>query len=97
MLSIAAQQIGPIANVLREWDPEADITQMGSWGMLYLVCGGFAGGSLNWKATIFELIPSGVAAFRKWLSAEAGNPPEIDLAIRFKDPPCIRSSTDTTT
>lgn len=82
MLFLARQEIDPIAPVLREVDPGADTSQMGSWGILYVICGTLAGQSLDWKATVFELIPTGHAAFRQWLS---GTPSEIDLAFMFKD------------
>lgn len=82
MLSLARQEIGPIAPVLRELDPDANMSQMGSWGILYVLCGALAGQSLDWKATVFENIPTGHQAFHQWLS---GEPSEMDLAFKFRD------------
>lgn len=82
MLSLARREIDPIAPVLRELEPGADTSQMGSWGILYLICGALAGQSLDWKATIFENIPAGHTAFQQWLS---GKPSEMDLAFGFRD------------
>src|SRR5213078_3077100 len=82
MLLVARQKIDPIAPVLREVEPEADTSQMGSWGILYVICGALAGQSLDWKVTVFENIPTGHAAFQQWLS---GKPSETDLAFGFKN------------
>lgn len=82
MLSLARQEIGPIGPVLTALQPDADTSQMGSWGILYLICGAQAGQSLDWMATVFENIPTGHAVFQQWIS---GTPSEMDLAFAFKD------------
>jgi hypothetical protein len=81
MLSLAKQEIDRIAPVLSEFDPNADTTKIGSWGLLYLICGLAAGRSFHWTSTIPQLIPTGYEAFRQSLS---GEPSEIQLAIEFR-------------
>jgi hypothetical protein len=39
MLSLAEQEIDAIAPVLSEFHPNADTTQIGSWGLLYYLSG----------------------------------------------------------
>jgi hypothetical protein len=83
MLSLLAEEIEPIAPVLKEFDPKADTSQIGSWGLLYIVCGTAAGQSLHWRSTIPDIIPTGypgLQELRDWLS---GKPAEIDIAIGF--------------
>jgi len=82
MLSAAKQEIGQIAPVLSEFDPNADTTKVGSWGLVYLICGLSAGRSFHWTSTIPHLIPTGYEAFRQSLS---GEPSEIQLAIEFRN------------
>lgn len=79
MLSRARTEIGPIDSLLTEFDPDADTNRMGSWGMLYLVCGASASHSRGWLATIIE--PSIGDVYRQFLS---GTVPETVLAYRFK-------------
>jgi hypothetical protein len=82
MLSLAKLEIDAIAPVLSEFDPNADTTKIGSWGLLYLIYGLAAGHSFRWASTIPQLIPTGYEAFRQSLS---GEPSEIDLAIKFSN------------
>src|SRR5262249_2607913 len=70
ILSLAKQEIDRIAPVLKEFDPNADTTKIGSWGLLYLICGLAAGRSSSYKA------------FRQSLS---GEPSEIQLVIGFSN------------
>ena len=85
MLFLARQKIGPIAPVLREVDPGVDTSQMGSCGILYVICGALAGQSLDWQGTLFQIMPTGHEVVQQWLSGLSGRPSEIDLAFRFKD------------
>ena len=39
-------------------DAHADLSRIGSWGILFFCCGTMAGQSPSWKATIVENIPS---------------------------------------
>jgi hypothetical protein len=82
MLSLAKQEIDQIAPVLSEFDPNADTTKIGSWGLLYLICGLAAGRSFHWTSTIPQLIPTGYEAFRQ---SPSGEPSEIQLAIEFRN------------
>ncbi|MFQ5730235.1 MAG: hypothetical protein ACE5GN_07730 [Waddliaceae bacterium] len=82
MLFLARQEIDPIAPVLGELHPNADTTEIGAWGILYIICGVSAGHSFHWMTTISENMPTGYEAFRQSLS---GEPSEIDLAIGFKN------------
>lgn len=43
VLSIARQEIDPVETVLREVHPGVDTSQMGSWGIVYIICGALAG------------------------------------------------------
>lgn len=82
MLSLATQEIDPIASVLSELHPNAQTSEIGSWGILYVVCGVLAGQSYHWMTTVAEIIPTGYEGFRQTLS---GEPLEIDIAIEFKN------------
>jgi hypothetical protein len=68
--------------VLSELHPTIDTTKIGSWGILYLICGTLAGQSLFWKSRVCEAIPTDYETFREWLS---GVPSEMGLAFAFKD------------
>ena len=94
MLSLAKEEIAPIDPVANEFDPTADVTKIGSWGLVYLVCGLVAGQSFYWSSRVFDLIPTDYETFREWMS---GRTSEIGLAMEFqtnvlewaRDPGCL--------
>jgi len=83
MLSLLGDEIDPIGPVLNEVHPNANTSQIGSWGILYIVCGSLAGQSFRWATTVFESIPTSYSElFREWMSGERS---EWDIAFGFKD------------
>ena len=79
--SARVHEIGRTTDQLTQFFDVADTTKIGSWGLLYLICGALAGQSLEWKSRVFENIETGYEVFRQWAS---GKESEMDLAFAFK-------------
>lgn len=82
LLPLIRQVIDPIAPVLRKVKPQADTTQIGSWGILYIVCGSLAGQSSDWKATITECVPMAREAAKRWIPSHQS---DTRLALKLSD------------
>ena len=83
MLGISESDLTPIRKIAVQLEPDRDRRMMGSWGILFLVCGCAAGQSRDWKATMIEHIPSTPSDVAKeWL---AGSRSELAIATEFSE------------
>ena len=83
MLGISESDLAPIRKIAVQLEPDQDRRMLGSWGILFLVCGCAAGQSLDWRATMIEQIPSTPSnVAREWL---AGSSSELAIATEFSE------------
>jgi len=74
MFGITAADLEPIRVAALKHDQDTDFSKMGSWGILFLICGAMAGESQSWKATVFENIR--IPDIARSIQLMTGGPPD---------------------
>ena len=83
MFGIQSKDLQSIREVALRLDPDTDFSQMGAWGILFLVCGAMAGETPSWKATVFEnlRIPNPIE-YAKIVKGEGAEPEYHGIEFR---------------